>query len=139
MPDIFKEILPSILQNKKSVITENNKRDYVPFVVNKALSFHYDCIMYANQMNMYPNIDNILQYQYYLNSIRSYKRPFQKWIKRETIADLDLVKEYYNISTEKAKEALSILTEDQLNIIRKKLDKGGSDVKYNRSNRSETS
>ena len=90
-------------------------------------------------MNMNPNIDIILQYQYYLNSIRSYKRPFQKWIKRETIADLDLVKEYYNISTEKAKEALSILTEDQLNIIRKKLDKGGSDVKYNRSNRSETS
>ena len=139
MADLFKEIIPSILQTKKSVVSEDNKRDYVPFVVNKALSFHYDCIMYANQMNMNPNIDNILQYQYYLNSIRSYKRPFQKWIKRETIADLDLVKEYYNISTEKAKEALSILTEDQLNIIRKKLDKGGSDVKYNRSNRSETS
>jgi hypothetical protein len=139
MADLFKEIIPSILQTKKSVVSEDNKRDYVPFVVNKALSFHYDCIMYANQMNMNPNIDIILQYQYYLNSIRSYKRPFQKWIKRETIADLDLVKEYYNISTEKAKEALSILTEDQLNIIRKKLDKGGSDVKYNRSNRSETS
>jgi chemotaxis protein CheY-P-specific phosphatase CheC len=54
-------------------------------------------------------------------------------LKRETIADLDIVKEYYNISTEKAKEALTILTEDQLNIIKKKLDKGGSDVRFKRT------
>lgn len=134
MTDIFKEIIPSILQTKKSVITQDNKRDYVPFVINKALSFHYDCIMYANQMNMMPSIDNDLQYQYYLNSIRSYKRPFQKWLKKETIADLDLIKQYYSCSTEKAREALSILTAEQLDIIRNKLDKGGIDAKHKRSN-----
>jgi hypothetical protein len=131
MTDIFKDILPSILQTKKDVLID--EKDYVPFIINKALSHHYDCILYANQMNMYPNLDKRLQYQFYLNSIRSYKRPFQKWLKRETIADLDIVKEYYNISTEKAKEALTILTEDQLNIIKKKLDKGGSDVRFKRT------
>jgi hypothetical protein len=125
MSDLFKDIIPSILQTKKSVITEDNKRDYVPFVVNKALSFHYDCIMRVNQMNMHPNLDNDLQYQYYLNSIRKYKRPFQKWIKRDTIANIELIKQYYNCSTEKAKETLSILTAAQIDIIKNKLDKGG--------------
>ena len=133
--DIFKDIIPSILQTKKAVITEDNKRDYVPFVVNKALSFHYDCIMHVNQMNMHPNLDNDLQYQYYLNSIRSYKRPFQKWIKRDTIANIELIKQYYKCSTEKAKEALSILTTDQIDIIKNKLDKGGIDVKHKRLDR----
>lgn len=112
-----------------------NEKDYIPFVVNKALSFHYDCIMHSNQMNMCPNLDKNLQYQYYINSIRSYKRPFQKWIKRETIAEIELIKQYYSCSTEKAKEALSILTADQINIIKKKLDKGGVDVKHKRFDR----
>lgn len=132
MADLFKDIIPSILVTKKNVI--DDEKDYVPFIVNKALSFHYDCIMHVNQMNMHPNLDKTLQYQYYLNSIRSYKRPFQKWLKKETIADLELIKQYYFCSTEKAKEALSILTADQIDIIRKKLDRGGIDVKHKRSN-----
>ena len=131
MADIFKDIIPSILQTKKDVLID--EKDYVPFVVNKALSHHYDCILHANLMNMFPNLDKKLQYQYYLNSIRSYKRPYQKWLKRETIADLELVKEYYNFSTEKAKEALTVLTEDQLDIIRKKLDRGGPNARYKRT------
>jgi hypothetical protein len=135
MADIFKEILPSILQTKKDVLID--EKDYVPFLINRALSQHYDCVLYANQMNIYSNLDKRLQYQFYLNSIRSYKRPFQKWLKRETVADLDTVKEYYNISTEKAKEALKILTDDQLNIIKQKLDKGGSDVGLKRTGGSE--
>lgn len=124
MADLFKDIIPSILVTKKNVI--DDEKDYVPFIVNKALSFHYDCIMHVNQMNMHPNLDKTLQYQYYLFSIRSYKRPYQKWLKRETIVELELVKEYYKFSTEKAKEALTVLTEDQLNIIRKKIDRGGT-------------
>lgn len=132
MADLFKDIIPSILVTKKNVI--DDEKDYVPFIVNKALSFHYDCIMHVNQMNMHPNLDKTLQYQYYLNSIRSYKRPFQKWLKKETIADLELIKQYYSCSTEKAKEAFSILTAEQLDIIRKKLDRGGIDVKHKRSN-----
>jgi len=135
MTDIFKEIIPSILQTKKSVINEENEGDYVPFVVNKALSFHRDCVLYANEMNKLPNTDRLLQYHYMLNTVRGYKRPFQKWHKRETIENLEAVKEYYKYSNEKAKEALSVLSDDQLNEIKKRLFKGGLNDKHGRTNR----
>lgn len=123
MADLFKDIIPSILQTKKPVL--DNEKDYVPFVVNKALSQHYDCILYANQMNIHCQVDRLLQYHYMLNTIRGYKRPYQKWQKREEVENLDAVKEFYNFSNEKAKEALCILTDDQISEIKKLLNKGG--------------
>ena len=123
--DLFKDIIPSILQTKRPVITEGNEGDYVPFVVNKALSFHQDCILRANEMNKVPSTDRLLQFHYLLNTIRGYKRPFQKWQKKETIEDLEAIKEYYKYSNDKAKEALMVLSDDQINEIRKRLDKGG--------------
>lgn len=135
MADLFKDIIPSILQTKNNCLVD--EKDYVPFIVNKALSFHYDCVLYANQMNMLPHADRVLQYQYYLNSVRPYKRRFQKWIKRETIDDLEAVKEYYQYSNERAKEVLSILTPDHLETIKSILDKGGLNAKPKRSHRGE--
>ena len=87
MSDLFKDIIPSILQTKKDVLETD--KDYNAFVVNRALSFHYDCVLQANEMNRYPSLPVTLQYHYLLNSIRGYKRPFRKWEKRETIDDLD--------------------------------------------------
>lgn len=126
MADLFKDIIPSILQTGKKVITAENEKDYVPYVVNRGLSFHYDCILYVNEMNRLPNTDGLLQYHYLLHSIRKYKRPFQKWQKRVDDDNLDLVKEYYGYSNEKAKDALKLLTKDQLKTIKGKLDKGGT-------------
>jgi len=123
MSDLFRDIIPSILQTKKNVL--ENEKDYNAFVVNRAISFHYDCVMQANEMNKYPNLPSNLQYQFLLNSIRGYKRPFRKWEKRETIDNLDAVKEYYNYSNEKAKEALVLLNATQLEKIKKELNKGG--------------
>lgn len=123
MADLFKEIIPSILQTKKDVL--DNEKDYNPYVVNRALSYHIDCILYANQMNMNPSIPGILQYQYFLNSIRSMKRKFQPWQKQEAIKNLECVKEYFGYSNEKAKEALRILTDEQIALIKEKLDRGG--------------
>ena len=126
MADLFKEIIPSILQTKKVEVTQENERDYVPFVVNKALSFHKDCVLFANEMNKVPNIDGILQYHYHLHSIRAYKRPFQKWQKLVKDADLLALKEYFNYSNERAKEAMTVLSPDDLVKIKKSLFKGGS-------------
>jgi hypothetical protein len=123
MTDLFKEIIPSILQTKKDVL--DNEKDYNPYVVNRALSYHIDCILYANQMNMNPSIPGILQYHYFLNSIRPMKRKFQPWQKQEAIKNLECVKEYFGYSNEKAKEALRILTDEQIALIKEKLDKGG--------------
>ena len=124
MTDLFKDIIPSILQNKKDVLED--EKDYHAFVVNRALSFHYDCIIPANEMNKNPGLPGSMQYRYLLNTVRGYKRPFRKWEKRETIDDLEAVKEYYNYSNEKAREALVLLNTTQLETIRKAIDKGGT-------------
>ena len=122
--DVFKELIPSILHTKQNVLEDEKK--YPAFVVNRAISFHYDCVMQANMMNQYPNLPGSMQYSFLLNSIRGYKRPFRKWEKRETIDDLEAVKEYYNYSNERAKEALVLLSATQLEEIRKALSKGGT-------------
>lgn len=126
MPDLFKEILPSILEKKKSVFQdEYDYKDYKPFVVNRALSYHMDCILYANEMNIHTGIDSDMQYSYLLNTIRPMKRKFQPWQKSEVDKDIECVKEYFGYSNEKAKEALRILTTEQIEEIKNIVEKGG--------------
>lgn len=124
--DLFKDVIKSILEtHHDQSIDPTFEKSYVPFIVNKALSQHYDCVLYANQMNMCPSTDKLLQYHYLLNSIRAYKRPFQKWSKKEEIEDLEAVKEFYKFSNEKAKEALRVLTPLQISEIKQLLNRGG--------------
>ena len=126
MPDLFKDIIPSILQTKKNVLQDEiDVKDYTPFVVNRALSYHMDCILYANEMNFYSEIDKDLQYQYLLNTIRSMKRKFQPWQKASADKDLECVKEYFGYSNQKAKEALRILNDEQIAEIKATTIKGG--------------
>ena len=126
MPDLFKDIIPSILQTKKNVLKDElDVKDYTPFVVNRALSYHMDCILYANEMNLYPEMDKDLQYQYLLNTIRSMKRKFQPWQKASADKDLECVKEYFGYSNQKAKEALRILNDEQIAEIKANTIKGG--------------
>lgn len=123
MADLFKDIIPSILQTKQDIL--ENEKEYAPFIVNRALSYHIDCLMYANQMNLNSKLDSKLQYQYLLQAIRPMKRKFQPWQKPSTLKDIDCVKEYFGYSNEKAKGALRILSTDDLDLIRSRLDKGG--------------
>jgi hypothetical protein len=126
MPDLFKEILPSILEKKKSVFQdEYDYKDYKPFVVNRALSYHMDCVLYVNEMNIHTGIDSDMQYSYLLNTIRPMKRKFQPWQKSEVDKDIECVKQYFGYSNERAKEALRILNDEQLAEIRIKTAKGG--------------
>jgi hypothetical protein len=124
MPDLFKEIIPSILQTKKNVF-DGDYKDYKAFIVNRALSYHMDCILYVNEMNIHPGIDPDMQYQYLLNTIRSVKRKYQPWQKSEVLKDLECVKIYFGYSNEKAKDVLRILNEDQIAEIRAKTNIGG--------------
>ena len=126
MPDLFKEILPSILEKKKSVFQdEYDYKDYKPFVVNRALSYHMDCVLYVNEMNIRSGIDQDMQYSYLLNTIRPMKRKFQPWQKSEVDKDIESVKQYFGYSNEKAKEALRILNDEQIAEIKAKMTKGG--------------
>jgi hypothetical protein len=95
------------------------------WIVNKGLSYFPDTVLYANEMNMHSGIPEDWQFFFLLNSIPKKKR-FSKWADKETQSEsLLLVKEYFGYSSERAKEALSVLTEEQITMIKEKLYKGG--------------
>ena len=89
------------------------------------MSGHLDTVMFANEMNLRPQLDSDMQYSFYLNSVRKRKR-FSPWLRKDEIKDLDSVKRYYGYSNEKAKQALRILTKEQLNFIKSKFETGGT-------------
>jgi len=122
----LKDWLNSINQTKKNLIKEDPslEKEYAPYIVNRIYSGHLDSIMFANEMNQYPFLDKKMQYDFFLNTLRSKKR-FSPWLRKDKIKDLDLVKRYYGYSNEKAKQALRILTTEQLNFIKSKFETGG--------------
>jgi len=112
----------SINYTKKDVMED--EKTYNGFMVNRSLSYFPDTVVLANEMNKYHHLDNRLQYQFLINIIRKRKR-FSKWVKPELENDLELVKEYYGYSNEKARQVLSLLSPSQLQTIREKVNKGG--------------
>lgn len=119
--DLFKEVIPSILQTKKyAFVEEEDIKSYAPYLVNKAISHHIDCVMYANQMNMSSQLHKKAQYDYFINKIKAVKRPYTKWYKAYEERDLAAVKMYFGYSDKRAREALGILTAEQVKIIKEK-------------------
>lgn len=116
--DLFKDILPSILETKKPVLTD--PKDYNSFVINRALSYHPDCIFLANEMNILGDLDKILQYTFLINTVRPARRQFQRWAKPVQNADLECVKLYFGYGDLEATQALNVLTDEQIAIIRTK-------------------
>ena len=123
----LKDWLNSINFNKKNLIEEDPSeiKNYPPYIINRCLSGHLDCIMYANEMNKYSFLDKDMQYSFYLNTLRKKKR-FSPWLRKDKVTDLQCVKEYYGYSNEKASQALKILSPQQLDYIKQRLDTGGS-------------
>ena len=123
----LKDWLNSINFTKENLIEEdpNVIKEYPPYIVNRCLSGHLDTIMFANEMNKFPNLDKDLQYSFYLNTLRKKKR-FSPWLRKDKVTDLEIIKQYYGYSNEKALQALKILTPDQINFIKQRLDIGGT-------------
>ena len=101
------------------------EKKYPPFIINKCLSMHYDCIEKANEMNGYHFLDKKVLFRFYINSIRKRKRFGGKWLSQSKLKNLEYVKEYYGYSNEKAKQALNILKDEQIEHIKETLNKGG--------------
>ena len=121
------EFLNTINYTKKDMMNENLEeveRGYSSYHINRSLSYFSDTVDAANIINRYHHLDNKLQYHFLLNIIRK-KRRFSKWIKADPISDIEVVKQYYGYSNTKAKQALSLLSPDQITIIRQKVDQGG--------------
>jgi len=125
VPKVF-DYVNDILQDKKNIMIDvASEKDYNPYLTNKALSQHRDCIGLAQAMNERPWLDNKLQYLYLINTVRSMKRPFHKWDKPEKIEDIVCVKTYYGYSDTKAREALQLLSEEQIQKIKEETEIGG--------------
>jgi len=122
----LKDWLNSINKTKKNLIDNDPslEKEYFPYVINHCLSGYIDCVMYANEMNITPNLDKKLQYDFYINILRTKKR-FSPWLRKDTIKDLEYVKRYYQYNNEKAQQALKILTKEQINFIKSKFETGG--------------
>ena len=122
----LKDWLNSINLNKNNIIIEDpdTERKYAPFIINKCMSGHLDTVLLANEMNMNHSLSKSLQYDFFLNSVRKKKR-FSPWLRKDKIKNLDVVKQYYGYSNEKATQVLRILTSEQIAFIRSKLEIGG--------------
>ena len=131
MADLFKEILPDINHGHTNLIRtgDMDEAEYGRncFIINRALSMNVDTILYVNEMNVNWQLDPLLQYDYYINSLRKKKR-WSKWAKATApSSDLELIKEYYNYNEQRAREVLDLLSESEIQKLRLKLYKGGTD------------
>ena len=128
MPDYeypLKDYLNSInLKTSDMTFDERAMKKYPAFVINKCMAQHIDTVMHANEMNSCPQLRNDMQYSFFIHSVRKSKR-FSPWAKKSTNPDLDIVKQYYNYSTEKAEQALKLLSKEEIQVIRSKLSVGG--------------
>ena len=119
------EYLTAINDTKNNIMVDDiAEKGYNPFMVNRGLSYFQDTVLMANEMNQHAHLDHRLQFDFYINIVRKKKR-FSKWLKPQTASDVEVVKEYYGYSNEKARQALSLLTPEQINALEKKVTKGG--------------
>tara|TARA_B100002019_G_C21205078_1_gene566203 strand:- start:78 stop:455 length:378 start_codon:yes stop_codon:yes gene_type:complete len=119
------EYVNAINMTKKDIMVDDvAEKEYTPFLINRSLSYFADTVLFANEMNRYHHADHRLQFDFFINIIKKKKR-FSKWIKPQEIENLELIKEYYGYSDEKAKSTLSLLNNEQIEELKQRIYKGG--------------
>lgn len=119
------DFINAIHHSKEALIVDDwSEKQYSAWLVNKGLSYGADTVIYANEMNSRPHITARLQFDFLINTVRPRKR-FNKWLKPETVDALETVQEYYGYSIDKARQVLPLLSDVQLETIKKRLNKGG--------------
>ena len=123
--ELFNDFLPDFFNNKKNIMRSHPEaeRDFLPWIINKAMSQHMDCVLHANEMNLASNLPKFAQYDYYIHAIRKGKR--YGWQKKHNIENLDLVMRHYNISEAKATVAMKLLSEEDIEYIKQANEQGG--------------
>jgi hypothetical protein len=119
------DYLNAISTTKKNLIVdEETEKAYNSFMVNRSLSYFQDTVIFANEMNRYHHLDNKCKFDFLINTIRKRKR-FSKWFKADNSDTIEVIKEYYGYSNEKARQVQSLLNETQIETIKQKVYKGG--------------
>ena len=124
----LKEYLKAINESKQDLMNTGDEaweKKYPAYIINRCLSMFWDTLPQANEMNGYHFLDNKVQFQFLINSVRKKKRFGGRWLKQSKLKDLEYVKEYFGYGNEKAREALNILTTKQIEDIKLSLEKGG--------------
>ena len=124
----LKDYLNAINTTKQNLLDTDDltwEKKYNSFLINRCLSMHYDTVMHSNEINGFHFLPKRMQFHYFINSIRKRKRFGGKWLKQAKIDNLECVKEYYGYSNSKAKQALNLLSKDQIELIKKEIYKGG--------------
>ena len=120
------DYVKEILQGKKNLIVDSiTEKGYIPFLVNKSISYHRDCVSFANHMNRRYHLDKKMQNDFLLNTVRSMKRTYAKWEKSEKNDDIECIKLAYGYSNTKALEALRLLSEEQIQQLKEQTYTGG--------------
>lgn len=106
--------------------------DYSQWRTNIILSNYTDLVRVANIMSENYHVTDQMHYDFLYGYIRKFNR---KGGKKETDKEkkdrkqkeelLNLISEYYKYNTVRSKEALRLLTADQIEFIKKKKEKGG--------------
>jgi hypothetical protein len=125
MPKVFDYVNEILYGKKNLIIDEESEKNYSPFIVNRSLSYHFDTVLYANEMNRRHFIDKKLQNDFFINTIRSKKRPYVKWAKSEENDDISFIKTAYGYSDTKALEALSLLSKEEIQKLKEQTLTGG--------------
>ena len=119
------EYVKAINNTKKDIMVDDiAEKEYNAFMVNRSLSNFRDTVLYANLMNVYHHLDARLQFDFFINTIKK-KNRFSKWLKPIKYENLEVIKEYYGYSNEKAKSVLSLLDNNQIEELKKRIYKGG--------------
>lgn len=120
------DFVDSVSYSKKDLVEDTPSliKEYTPYIVNKALSYHLDSLQYANDMNRFSHLEPLLQYYFYLNTLKSRKR-FAKWVKKTDNDDLVTIREYYKCNPREAEEIMRILSPEDIQKIKTKISKGG--------------
>ncbi len=114
------------INNKKDIIRDDlDEKSYLPYMINHSFSYFSDTVLLANEMNLNHHLDNKLQNDFFINTIRKNPKRFSKWNKVKHDGDFEAVKEYYGYNNDKTRSALSLLSTEEINIIKKKVDHGG--------------
>ena len=123
----LKDYLGAINRTKENLMDSDDEmwsKKYPAFIINKCLAPFSDTVHLVNEMNIHHHLDSKLQFDFLLNSLRRRER-YTPWLKAKKIKNIEYVKEYYGYSNEKAKVALDILDDEQIETIKISLNKGG--------------
>lgn len=130
------QFLDSIMVNGQDLLTDDEAlKAYAPFVINRGVAQSISTVMYAQEMNKASGITKEMHYAYLRKSIPKKKR-YEKWPKKEELGEhIEVIRKYYSVSNEKAQEYASVLTPQQIEVLKQRMDPGGQQGKATKSSK----